>query len=80
MASTSRAARTKTAEPSLNLAPGLTLPLQAVTETFAIIAKKRAGKSNSAVVMAEVQRPRGAHAGKYAVLEHGVVVVFSRGR
>lgn len=37
----------------LNIAPGLTLPLEAVTETFAILAVKRAGKSNAAVVMAE---------------------------
>jgi hypothetical protein len=37
----------------LNIAPGFTLPLDAVTETFAILAKRRAGKSNAAVVMAE---------------------------
>lgn len=31
----------------------LTLPWEAVTETFAILAKRRAGKSNAAVVLAE---------------------------
>jgi hypothetical protein len=39
--------------PSLNISPTLSLPLDAVTETFAILAKRRAGKSNAAVVMAE---------------------------
>ena len=33
---------------SLQIAPGFTLPLDAVTETFAILAKRRAGKSNAA--------------------------------
>ncbi|KQP62954.1 DUF853 family protein [Nocardioides sp. Leaf285] len=37
----------------LDIAPGLALPLQAVTDTFAVLAKRRAGKSNAAVVMAE---------------------------
>src|SRR3954465_13042510 len=37
----------------LRIAPELALPLDAVTETFAILAKRRAGKSNAAVVMAE---------------------------
>jgi hypothetical protein len=37
----------------LKISPSLSLPLQAVTETFAILAVKRAGKSNAAVVMAE---------------------------
>ena len=37
----------------LRIAPGFTLPLEAATETFAILAVKRAGKSNAAVVMAE---------------------------
>lgn len=37
----------------LHIAPGFALPLDAVTETFAILAVKRAGKSNAAVVMAE---------------------------
>jgi uncharacterized protein len=37
----------------LKIAPGCTLPLDAVTETFGILAKKGAGKSNAAVVMAE---------------------------
>lgn len=37
----------------LRLAPAFTLPVDAVTETFAILAVKRAGKSNAAVVMAE---------------------------
>lgn len=37
----------------LHIAPKLDLPLDAVTETFAILAKRRSGKSNAAVVMAE---------------------------
>src|SRR4051812_32647234 len=37
----------------LNIAPDLALPLDAATETFGILAKKGAGKSNAAVVMAE---------------------------
>lgn len=38
---------------TLNIAPDLTLPDDAVTETFAILAKRGVGKSNTAVVMAE---------------------------
>lgn len=38
---------------SLQISPELALPLDAVTQTFAILAIKRAGKSNAAVVMAE---------------------------
>ena len=37
----------------LHVAPGFALPLEAATETFAILAVKRAGNSNAAVVMAE---------------------------
>lgn len=37
----------------LHISPELALPVDAVTETFAILAVKRAGKSNAAVVMAE---------------------------
>lgn len=37
----------------LRFADDFTVPLDAVTETFAILAKRRAGKSNAAVVMAE---------------------------
>ncbi|HEX9995016.1 MAG TPA: helicase HerA-like domain-containing protein [Acidimicrobiales bacterium] len=37
----------------LNLGSGLILPVDSVTETFGILAKKGAGKSNAAVVMAE---------------------------
>jgi hypothetical protein len=37
----------------LTIAPGVSLPLDAATETFGILAKKGAGKSNAAVVMAE---------------------------
>lgn len=37
----------------LRISPTLGLPIEAVTETFAILAKRRAGKSNAAVVMAE---------------------------
>lgn len=38
---------------TLHLGPGLQLPLQAVTETFAILAKRGAGKTNTAVVFTE---------------------------
>ncbi|GAB3988809.1 ATP-binding protein [Nocardioides marmoraquaticus] len=37
----------------LSIAPDLDLPLEAVTETFAILAKRGKGKTNTAVVMAE---------------------------
>lgn len=37
----------------LSVAPGFSFPLDAATETFGILAKKGAGKSNAAVVMAE---------------------------
>lgn len=37
----------------LRVAPDLALPLDAATETFGILAKKGAGKSNAAVVLAE---------------------------
>jgi hypothetical protein len=37
----------------LHVGPGFDLPLEAVTETFALLAVGRAGKSNAAVVMAE---------------------------
>lgn len=43
----------------MKLAPGLDLPLQAVTETFGILAVRRAGKSNTAVVMAEQMHAAG---------------------
>jgi hypothetical protein len=36
----------------LHIAPGFDIPDDAVTETFAILAKKRVGKSNAAVVFA----------------------------
>jgi hypothetical protein len=39
--------------PGLRIAPEITLPVDAATETFGILAKKGAGKSNAAVVMAE---------------------------
>lgn len=38
---------------TLNISPELRLPVDAVTSTFGILAKKGAGKSNAAVVMAE---------------------------
>lgn len=37
----------------MKIAPDLTLPPEAVTETFAMLAKRGTGKSNAAVVMAE---------------------------
>jgi hypothetical protein len=43
----------------LQVAPDLTLPLDAATETFGILAKKGAGKSNAAVVMAEEMHAAG---------------------
>lgn len=38
---------------SLRISPGLSLPLEAVTQTFGILGQRGAGKSNTAVVMAE---------------------------
>jgi DNA helicase HerA-like ATPase len=38
---------------NLQLAPGLALPADAVTETFGLLAVRGAGKSNAAAVMAE---------------------------
>jgi hypothetical protein len=43
----------------LHIAPGCDLPVDAVTETFGILAKKGAGKSNAAVVMAEEMHAAG---------------------
>ncbi len=43
----------------LKLAPGLTLPVDAVTQTFGILAKRGAGKSNAAAVMAEEMHAAG---------------------
>lgn len=43
----------------MKVAVGLDLPLQAVTETFAILAVRRAGKSNTAVVIAEQMHAAG---------------------
>jgi hypothetical protein len=40
----------------LQLGPSLSLPLDAVTQTMGILAVKRAGKSNAAVVLAEEPR------------------------
>lgn len=37
----------------IRLGPGMALPLEAVTETFAILAKRGAGKTNTAVVLCE---------------------------
>lgn len=44
---------------TLAVAPTLHLPVDAVTETFGILAKKGAGKSNAAVVMAEEMHAAG---------------------
>ena len=38
---------------TLRLADGFELPLEAVTETFAILAKRGSGKTSTAVVLAE---------------------------
>ena len=40
-------------ETGLRVSPDRTLPLDAVTQTFALLAVRRAGKSNAAAVMAE---------------------------
>lgn len=37
----------------LNIAPNLNLPLETVTQTFAILAKRGVGKTHTAVVMTE---------------------------
>jgi len=44
---------------TLKLAPGLGLPDEAVTQTFGILAKRGAGKSNAAAVMAEQMHAAG---------------------
>lgn len=44
---------------TLDVANGLDLPVDAVTETFAILAKRGAGKSNAAVVLAEQMHDAG---------------------
>ena len=46
--------------PSLNIAPGLDLPVEAVTQTFAILAKRGVGKSYTASVLAEEMLDTGA--------------------
>lgn len=38
---------------TFTIAPGLDLPIETITETFAILAKRGKGKTNTAVVMAE---------------------------
>jgi len=43
----------------LKLAPGLTMPLDAVTRTFGILAVRGAGKSNTAAVLAEEMHKAG---------------------
>jgi uncharacterized protein len=43
----------------LQLAPGLALPLEAVTQTFGVLAVRGAGKSNLAAVMAEEMHAAG---------------------
>src|SRR5688572_29435200 len=40
-------------QPGLRIADGLVLPLEAITQTFGVLAKRGAGKSNAAAVMAE---------------------------
>jgi hypothetical protein len=46
---------------SLRIAPDLKLPLEAATQTFAILAVRGAGKSNTAVVLAEEFHKAGIH-------------------
>jgi len=47
-------------ERKLHIAPGLSLPLSAVTETFAVLAKRGMGKTYTAAVMAEEMLKVGA--------------------
>jgi Helicase HerA, central domain len=44
---------TRNAKTGLRVSPELTLPLEAVTQSFALLAVRGAGKSNAAVVLAE---------------------------
>lgn len=44
---------------ALNVAPGLALPADAVTQSFALLAVRRAGKSNAAAVIAEEMHAAG---------------------
>ena len=43
----------------LNVAPGLALPMDAVTQSFALLAIRRAGKSNGGAVLAEEMHDAG---------------------
>lgn len=43
----------------LTVAPGLVLPMEAVTQSFALLAVRRAGKSNAAAVLAEEMHSAG---------------------
>ena len=52
---------TPTNSTRLQIATDFSLPLDAVTETFAILAKRRSGKSNAAAVMAEEMYAAGQH-------------------
>jgi uncharacterized protein len=47
------ALREASTDTGLEIVPGLRLPAEAVTETFALLAKRGAGKSNTAAVLAE---------------------------
>jgi hypothetical protein len=51
-------------ERRLNLAEGLSLPLDAVTETFAILAKRGVGKTYTGAVLAEEMVGAGAQEGR----------------
>ena len=46
---------------SLSLAPGLKLPLEAATQTFAILGKRGSGKTNTSVVITEEMLTAGIH-------------------
>jgi uncharacterized protein len=46
---------------TLHIAEGFSLPAEAVTHTFAILAMRGAGKSNAAVAMAEEMYKAGLH-------------------
>lgn len=53
---------------TLKLGKGLSLPLEAVTETFALLAKRRAGKSYTASVL--VEQMLGAHLRTLGLVEY----------
>lgn len=66
-------ARGRPAPPGLHLGGELTLPLGSVTSTFGILAIRRSGKSNAAVVMAEETSKAGVSGLRKAVAAAEVI-------